>query len=115
MKQNVEFIEEEDKLRIRLSDSEPQQYVLEKTISPKDKIMKIGVTKSGEVRIREVEFDKNIYNPNTVRETADILRSRFQQEGCKPCITVAEINKTVKSFAVLTPKDIIDSLFKFDE
>jgi hypothetical protein len=109
MKQEVHFNETEDMSIIELVDHE--EYVFKKKLEPDEKNVQVGLTKKGEMRINTIEYPKTIYDPMVVRETADKIRARFEQEGCKPCIAMHEANETRKSFLMATPKDLLDEFF----
>jgi hypothetical protein len=109
MKQEVHFTETDDMAIIQLVDSE--EYVFTKELEPDEKNVEVGLTKKGLMNIKSIKYPKTIYDPMVVRETADKIRARFEQEGCKPCIAMHEANETRKSFVVVTPKDLLDEFF----
>lgn len=105
MKQDVQFDESDLDFIIRFIDNET--YALEREIEPADKPVKIGLTKTGELHIREIHFPKTIYSEQNVRGTADTIRSRFEQEGCKSCIALHEVDNTRPTFLVPTLKELV--------
>jgi hypothetical protein len=108
MKQNVSFDTIGDSYVIKLTDEE--QYLLEKDIEPEDKPIVVGLTRTGEVRLKEIIFPKSTYSEQDVRETADRIKTRFEQEGCKSCIALSEVNNTPKTFMIPTPSQMIGVL-----
>src|SRR5580658_8456462 len=108
MKQDVEFKELDDFFSIAFVDQD--EYIIEKQIEPEDKLVTVGVTKGAEVRIKQVDFPKTMYSHDNVKLTADTIRTRFQQEGCKSCIAMAEVNNTPQTFLFPTPKQMIGDL-----
>jgi hypothetical protein len=105
MKQNVEYRESDDYFIIALTDED--SYLFEKFIEPQDKPMKIGLTSTGEVRIKEIDFPKTTYHGDHVKATADKIQHRFEQEGCKSCTVLAEVSNTEQTFIFPTPKQIL--------
>lgn len=107
MKQKVEFQEIEDFFQIKLIDEDSKEYILDRSIEPEDKPIIIGLTREGEVRIKEVNFPKSTYSYQDVKATADRISDRFNQEGCKSCIALSEVGNTEKTFLVPTPRDLV--------
>jgi hypothetical protein len=111
MKQHIEFAEYNDIFSIVFVDEDISDYLLEKKLEPDDKNVLIGLTKQGEVRIKEIEFPKTLYSKESVERTANKIKQRFEQEGCRSCIALAEANNTEKTFLIPTAKKLFGDLF----
>ena len=105
MKQEVQFKETDDFFGIALVDSD--SYLLEKTIEPEEKSVVVGLTTDGEVRIKEINFPKTLFSKEDVERTAQSIKNRFEQEGCRSCIAMAEADKTKKTFILPTPRQLV--------
>ena len=110
MKQRVEFEKREGKYIIKLLDNDMPDYLLQMKLEPDLTDMTIGVTSTGDVRIREIEFPDTIYNESVVKQTAEKIQKRFNEEGCRSCIALAEVRDTRKTFVLPTMKDLVDTL-----
>ncbi|MHB8153601.1 MAG: hypothetical protein ACYDG3_11155 [Bacillati bacterium] len=110
MKQRVQFETTDDKYVIRLVDNDLPNYLLEKTLEPDLTDMDIGITSTGDVRLRSIKFPKTIYNEQVVRQTAERIQKRFQEEGCRSCIALAEVRSTKKTFVIPIPNDFLDQI-----
>ncbi|SPF49615.1 hypothetical protein SBF1_4590002 [Candidatus Desulfosporosinus infrequens] len=112
MKQSVQFAEDETSYKIVLIDEEKNEYLLEKKVEPDDKTVIIGLTKQGQVVIKEVDFPKNsVYTSEDVQDTANRIQQRFHQEGCRSCTVIGEANNTKQTFILPTPKQILNDIF----
>lgn len=112
MKQRIDFEKRDGKYVIKLYDNDSPQYILEKKLEPDLTDMLIGITSTGDVRLKEIEFPDTIYNESVVRQTAERIQKRFEEEGCRSCIALAEIRNTKKTFILPTLNDLIDNLPK---
>jgi hypothetical protein len=111
MRQRVEFVSTNDGYVIKLVDNDLPKYLLEKKLEPDLTDMDIGITSTGDVRLKAITFPKTVYSESVVRETADRIQKRFQEEGCRSCIALAEVRATRKTFVIPVPNDFVDEFF----
>jgi hypothetical protein len=111
----VEIDETDELFKIVFKDDKPAKPIaVETKVEPDaDKTIFLGLTKEGEIQLKEITFPKDsIYSRHNIQETASKIQQRFDAEGCKPCIALSEVEKTKKTFAIpfLTVlKDLIDA------
>jgi hypothetical protein len=110
MRQSVQVKSNDDIASIVFTDLDAPEYLIEKDTEPDLTTVKVGITKSGEVRVRQVDFPKLLYEEAEIQNVANKIQSRFNEEGCRSCVAMAEVRMAKKSFILPTLKDLAENI-----
>lgn len=115
MELEVQRNPDDDTIQIVFKDTGPKKdIILETKVEPdSDKVVEMSLAKDGQVSLKSITFDGNLYTVSEVQKTADKIKQRFDAEGCKPCIALSEASGTKKTF-VLPFLTVLKDLVEMD-
>lgn len=69
---------------------------------------------AGGIVIKQIDYPKDFFTYDTVRETADRLNKEMENGTCKPCVIIKDVEQTKKVFMLPTLRDFLGACLGCD-